>query len=114
MIFLFSYSISHFLVFVFIPRNMPKFVVNLAKIAHIKGIITTKVLPTNNGKLGDKVKTLKKPKTKGDYGISPTNKPSFVASLYVAIPHLGDGGMMTHKHFAKDYNLKCESLSQNK
>jgi hypothetical protein len=91
---------------------MPKFVVNLAKIARIEGIITTEVLRTNNGKLGNKVKTLKKLKRKGDYGISPTNKPSFVASLYVAIPHLGDGGMMTRKHFAKGYNVKV--LIQNK
>jgi hypothetical protein len=60
MIFLFSYLILHFLVFVFIPRNMHKFVVYLGKIAHIKGIIATKILPTNSGKLGSKVLYIEK------------------------------------------------------
>jgi hypothetical protein len=81
---------------------MHKFVVELAKTAHI---------PTNSGKLGGKVETLKKLKTKGDYGIFPTNKPSFIVSLYIAIPRLIDGGVMTHKHFVEDYNLKCEGLN---
>jgi hypothetical protein len=54
---------------------------------------------------------LKRPKTKGDYGISLTNKLGFVASLYATIPRLQNGGMITCKHFAKDYNLKCEGLS---
>jgi hypothetical protein len=60
---LFSYSISHFLVCVFILRSTHRFLVNRAKI-YVEGIMATKVVATNSGKLGGKssgkVETLRK------------------------------------------------------
>jgi hypothetical protein len=52
-----------------------------------------------------------KVKHEGETHLKGKNRLGFVTPLYVPIPKLGDGSLMSKKDFTKKYDLYCEGLS---